>query len=79
MNILVLMAGSNKDFNDKSYYPKYLAEIQNKPMIQRTIELLENVGSNITCIIRKEDQEKYFLGDTLKILCPKVQCHRSYR
>ena len=64
------MAGSDKDFCEKGY-PKYLVEIQNKPMIQRTIELLETVGENITCIIRKEDQEKYFLGDTLKILCPK--------
>ena len=64
------MAGSDKDFCEKGY-PKYIVEIQNKPMIQRTIELLETVGENITCIIRKEDQEKYFLGDTLKILRPK--------
>lgn len=66
------MAGSEKDFSEKGY-PKYLIEIQNKPMIQRTIESLEKVGENITCIIRKEDQEKYFLGDTLKILCPKCK------
>ena len=72
MNILILMAGSDKDFCEKGY-PKYLIEIQNKPMIQRTIELLETVGDNITCIIRKEDQDKYFLGDTLKILCPKCK------
>ena len=72
MNILILMAGSDKDFCEKGY-PKYFIEIQNKPMIQRTIELLETVGDNITCIIRKEDQDKYFLGDTLKILCPKCK------
>ena len=72
MNILILMGGSEKDFTEKGY-PKYLIEIQNKPMIQRTIELLETVGDNITCIIRKEDQDKYFLGDTLKILCPKCK------
>lgn len=72
MNILILMAGSEKDFNEKGY-PKYLVEIQNKPMIQRTIELLESVGDNITCIIRKEDQDNNFLGDTLKILCPKCK------
>ncbi len=72
MNILILMAGSEKDFTEKGY-PKYLIEIQNKPMIQRTIEHLKSVGQNITCIIRKEDQDKYFLGDTLKILCP--QCN----
>lgn len=70
MNILILMAGSDKDFCEKGY-PKYLIEIQNKPIIQRTIERLENLGGNIACVIRKEDQDKYFLGDTLRILCPK--------
>ena len=72
MNILILMAGSDKDFCEKGY-PKYLIEIKNKPIIQRTIELVKTVGNNITCIIRKEDQDKYFLGDTLKILCPKCK------
>ncbi len=72
MNILILMAGTAKDFEDKGHsYPKYLLEVQNKPIIQRIIESLENVGEKITCIIRHQDQEKYFLGDTLKILCPK--------
>ena len=72
MNILILMAGSDKDFCEKGY-PKYLIEIQNKPIIQRTIEYLETVGEKITCIIRKEDQAKYFLGDTLKILSRKCK------
>lgn len=72
MNILILMAGNANDFNEKGYsYPKYLIEIQNKPIIQRIIESLESISEKITCIIRKEDQEKYYLGDTLKILCPK--------
>ena len=71
MNIIILMAGAATDFAEKGYsYPKYLIEVQNKPIIQRTIESLSTVGDNITCIIRKEDQEKYFFGDTLKILCP---------
>ena len=70
MNILILMAGAANDFAEKGYsFPKYLIEIQNKPIIQRTIESLETVGKKITCIIKKEDQEKYYLGDTLKILC----------
>lgn len=74
MNIIILMAGAAKDYEEKGFlYPKYLIEIQNKPLIQRLIESLENVGDNITCIIRKEDQEKYFLGDTLKIMSPHVK------
>ena len=74
MNILILMAGSYRDFKEKGLsFPKYLIEIQNKPIIQRIIESLENVGENITCIIRQEDQEKYFLGDTIKILSPNCK------
>ncbi|MBQ7765089.1 glycosyltransferase family 2 protein [bacterium] len=74
MNILILMAGATKDFEEKGYsYPKYLLEIQNKPIIQRIIESLVNVGNNITFIIKQEDQDKYYLADTLKILCPKCK------
>lgn len=74
MNIIILMAGAAKDYEEKGFsYPKYLIEVQNKPIIQRIIESLEDVGDKITCIIRKEDQEKYFFGDTLKILCPKCK------
>lgn len=72
MNIIILMAGAARDFEEKGLsYPKYLLEVQNKPMIQRIIESLEQFGDKITCIIRKEDQEKYYLADTLKILSPK--------
>lgn len=46
MNILILMAGSDKDFCEKGY-PKYLIEIKNKPIIQRTIELLLHIESYI--------------------------------
>lgn len=74
MNIVILMAGAGKDFEAQGHsYPKYLLEIQNKPIIQRVIDSLKNLGNNIICIIRKEDQEKYFLGDMMKILCPEVK------
>ena len=74
MNIIILMAGANKDFEQKGhYYPKYLLEVEGKPIAQRIIESIENVGDKIICIIRKEDQDKYFLGDTLKILNPNCR------
>ncbi len=74
MNIIVLMAGAAPDFEEKGYsYPKYLIEIQNKPMIQRSIESLNKLSRRIICIIRKEDQEKYFFADTLKIICPSCK------
>lgn len=74
MNIVILMAGAGKDFEAQGHsYPKYLLEIQNKPIIQRVVESLKNLGNKIICIIRKEDQEKYYLGDMMKILCPEVK------
>ena len=74
MNIVILMAGAGKDFEEQGHsYPKYLLEIQNKPIIQRVVESLKNLGSNVICIIRKEDQERFFLGDMMKILCPEVK------
>ncbi len=75
MNIIILMAGASEDFAEKGHtYPKYILELQHRPMIQRIIESLENIGEKILCIIKKEDQEKYFLGDTVKMLCNNAQC-----
>lgn len=74
MNIVVLMAGNSRDFEDKGHsYPKYLLEIQNKPIVERVIASLKSLSHNIICIIRKSDQERFFLGDMLKILCPTAK------
>ena len=74
MNIIVLLAGSSADFTEKGHaYPKYLLEIDNKPIVQRVIEslkCLDNVSLNF--LIRKEDSEKFYLGNTIKILAPNA-------
>lgn len=71
MNIVVLLAGSSDDFIEKGYsYPKYLLEIKNEPIIQRVIKSLGTIKANINFIIRKEDNDKFYFGDTLKILSP---------
>ncbi len=71
MNIVILMAGSNGDFQEKGHqYPKYLLEIQGKPIIQRIVEPLSSLSDNITCIIRKQDQTNFYLANMLKLLCP---------
>ncbi|WP_320981462.1 glycosyltransferase family 2 protein [Parabacteroides goldsteinii] len=72
MNIVILMAGSSQDFIDKGhFYPKYLLEIQNEPIIQRVINSLSEIGGSLSFIIRKEDYEKFFLGNAIKILAPE--------
>jgi dTDP-glucose pyrophosphorylase len=66
------MAGSTKDFNEHGHiYPNFLLEIQNKPLIQRIIESLNGLASKIIFIIRKEDNEKFYIGDIIHQLEPK--------
>ncbi len=74
MNIILLMAGSPKDKDENSIdFPSYLTEIGNKPLVQRTIETLKQIADKVICVIRKQDQDKYYFGDTLKIMCPSCQ------
>lgn len=71
MNTLILMADASDEISSTSNeFPKYLYEISNKPLIQRILESIAEFSTNVICVIRKEDQEKLFLGDSLKILCP---------
>lgn len=72
MNVVVLLAGTSDDFLEKGHsYPKYLLEIQNKPIIQRVVESLDILGGKVTFVIRKEDNDKFYFGNTLKILSPQ--------
>jgi len=72
MNIVVLLAGDSEDFKENGHlYPKYLLEIKHEPLIQKVIKSLETLGANLNFIIRKEDNDKFYFGDTLKILSPK--------
>lgn len=71
MNTLILMGDASDEISRNSNeFPKYLYEISNKPLIQRILESIAEVSTNVICVIRKEDQENFFLGNSLKILCP---------
>lgn len=74
MNVIVLMAGSSKDFEERGHiYPKYLLEINGQPIIQRVVESLKSLESKMSFVIRKEDNDKAYIGSTLNILSPN--CH----
>ena len=71
MNVIALMAGDSNDFKEKGYtYPKYFLELDNKPLVQNIVESLKKIDCKITFIIRKEDNDQFFLGSSLKILAP---------
>lgn len=71
MNVIVLMAGPSKDFENRGHvYLKYLLEINGEAIIQRVVKSLMPLQADISFIIRKEDDDKIFFGSTLKILAP---------
>lgn len=77
MNIIILMAGPSKDFEEKGYaYPKYLLELDGEPIIQRVIESLQPLGGNLSFIIRKEDDDKTYIASTLQILSPDCNVYK---
>lgn len=77
MNVIVLMAGPSKDFEGKGYvYPKYLLEYNGEPIIQCVVESLAPLKGSISFVIRKEDDDKAYLGSTLQILSPKCSVYR---
>lgn len=72
MHIIILMAGGSQDFTDHGHhYPKYLLEIEGEPVIRRVIDSVSRIQGHLSFVIRKEDNEKFFLGNTLKILAPE--------
>jgi NDP-sugar pyrophosphorylase family protein len=75
MNILVLMAGESKPFEDQGYqYPKYLIEIAGKPLVQHVIENLTVRGkTRYIFIIRKEDVDRYHFNNVLHLLIPNSE------
>jgi dTDP-glucose pyrophosphorylase len=77
MNVIVLMAGPSKDFQEKGHaYPKYLLEIGGEPIIQRVIESIEPLQANLSFVIRKEDDDSAYIGSTLKILSPNCNIYK---
>jgi len=77
MNIIILMAGPSKDFELQGHvYPRYLLELDGEPIIQRVIESLASLNARISFVIRKEDDDKSYLGSTLQILSPGCQIYK---
>lgn len=77
MNIVILMAGPSKGFEEKGHiYPKYLLEMNGEPIVQRVVESLKPLKANPSFIIRKEDDDKAYIGSTLNILSPGCSIYR---
>lgn len=77
MNIIILMAGPSKNFEDQGYvYPKYLLEVNGEPIIQRVVEGLKPFKANLSFVVRKEDDDKSYIASTLQILSPNCTIYK---
>lgn len=77
MNVVILMAGPSKDFEDKGHlYPKYLLEESGMPIIQRVIESLSPFNANLSFVIRKEDNDSSYMASTLRLLAPNSNIYQ---
>lgn len=72
MKILVLMSGSSQAFKEAGFgYPKNLAEISNKPMVQHVMESLAPLkaeGGTFVCVIRREENLRHHTGKVLQLM-----------
>lgn len=75
MNILFLLAGDSRAFEEQGYqYPKYLIEIDGVPLIQHVIEhVAATRPTRHIFVIRKEEAERFHFESVLRLLSPQSE------
>jgi len=76
MNVVVMLAGDGGNFvKDGQKYPKLLTEINGRTMIEIVLEGLVSLTTpenNIIFMVRKYDNDRYYLGDVIRLILPKA-------
>lgn len=77
MNLLFLLAGDSKPFEEQNLlYPKYLIEVEGKPLVQHVFEHTRVSGTvRHVCVIRKEEAERFHFESVLKLLVPDAEIY----
>ena len=74
MNILLLMAGDSKRFEDAGYlYPKNLIEIAGLPLVERVIGQLDSLrmnGARLIVVIQEDEAKQFHTGEVIRLLVP---------
>ncbi|MFZ5875377.1 MAG: glycosyltransferase family 2 protein [Nitrospirota bacterium] len=71
LNVLLPIAGTSSLFDSKLYpYPIPLIEVLGKPIIQRVVENLSEIGGELrfVFVVRAEDCRRFYLDNTLTLL-----------
>lgn len=77
MNTLMLFSGGDKAFEEAGYlYPKNLAEIAGRPLIQHVVECFQEIldtSDHVIFVIRKQEAEHFHTALTAKLLYPRAE------
>lgn len=77
MNILILMAGSHPSFEQGGYgFPRNLAQIQNKPVLQHVIENLQplkEMGARICALVNKDEDRRFHTSKVLQLVDAAIE------
>lgn len=71
MNILILMAGTERVTQGDERYPLFLVEIGGKPLIERLIDSLSSLaGARFVFVVRTRDVKQFRLDSIIRQLAP---------
>ncbi len=74
MKILVLMAGDSSEFYKEGFkYPKYLVEINGKPLVEHVINQLAGTQGDFIFIVNEDDARRWHLDEVIRLLRPEAQ------
>lgn len=75
MNVLFLLAGESKPFEEQGYlYPKYLLEVDGKTLVQHVIDHVTLARpSRHIFVVRKEEVERFHFESVLRLLSPQSE------
>lgn len=79
MKILLPIAGPDTAFKERGYaWCKSLIELNGKALIQHVYENVSQVAHDrMIFVIRKEEDDRYHLGDVLRLLSPQADVIRA--
>jgi dTDP-glucose pyrophosphorylase len=76
MNVVVLFSGSSAAFKDAGYsFPKNLADVDGKPLVQIVLEHLgglEALDAKFICLLRREENRTSHTGAVIQLAMPSA-------
>lgn len=73
MNVLFIMAGSDRSGVKDNNYPLSLVEVNGVPLIEKQIEKAKKVAKNLIFAIKTEDSKKYRLDSIISLISPEAR------